>query len=588
MPCSQSRFGFHTVLAFTLICMLCSCAREIMPTGGPSDKEPPKVVADGTTPNLQRNFKKSDIVYRFDEWLQLKDATNQVFISPPTTKKPQVKLSGKRVIVSFDEAEVLRPNTTYTIHFGNSVQDLNEGNAVKDMRFVFSTGESIDSLGLRGKVADALTGLPSKGISVALYTDTNDSVAVKALPDYLAFTDEAGQYQIQNVHEGSYRMVAFKDDNKNNKWSHPQELVAFGDSLVQVLSSNTEAPVLALFKTELPLRLVNKDVSSFGLVKLQYGTDASGLALDVLSDSVSIKYVQRQRDSVLVWYDHQRTTPWLLRCGTDTIEVRPGNRADFLALHSLTWAGAAPATSGVKSSRNRAAPVATTPTATIPVAPRPTQALTEITATRTRQPVFPMAYPIERTDTTRWICQRVQDSTQIQTYSVAIDSLNPTRINISLPAVAGTILYKFTLLPGAITDVWGTINRDTLTASVRVFAGEETGNLNLTIDALIPNTDYLIELKDGGGVIVAKERFRSETKDKKLSFDALVPGSFTAIITKDSNANGFWDSGDYFQKRQPEQIWTQIVEGVRPNWSVDVQITLDTAGKKAKGGGKKI
>ena len=237
-----AKFLQRASILFALVITCTQCAREITPTGGPSDKTAPQLDTLRSTPNLQTNFKKQDIILKFDEWLQLKDVNKQVFVSPPTNKKPLLTLKGKKVVISFDEKEELRPNTTYTIHLGNAIQDLNEGNPVNNMRIVFSTGSTIDSLSVRGKVIDALTGEPANEISVALYAETSDSAIIKSLPDYLAFTDESGQYIIQNIRPDSYTVAAFKDDNKNNKWTNPLELVAFYDTLLNVQSIQTDGP----------------------------------------------------------------------------------------------------------------------------------------------------------------------------------------------------------------------------------------------------------------------------------------------------------------------------------------------------------
>ena len=148
---------------------LVSCARQGAPTGGPKDTTPPSVDTLYSTRNYSTRFRPSKIELRFDEWVTLSDAANQIVVSPPLAKRPEVVLRGKTVTLTFDPSEQLRDSATYTINFGTAVKDLHEGNPVKDLRFVFSTGDLIDSLRVSGKVVDALTGDPVENISVMLY-----------------------------------------------------------------------------------------------------------------------------------------------------------------------------------------------------------------------------------------------------------------------------------------------------------------------------------------------------------------------------------------------------------------------------------
>jgi uncharacterized protein (DUF2141 family) len=553
----------------SILCLFSACARELTPTGGPSDKVPPRLDSLKSTTNQQTNFQKQDIVFKFDEWLQLKDVANQVFVSPPTAKKPQVTLEGKKVIVRFDESEVLRPQTTYTIHLGNAIQDLNEGNAVKDMRFVFSTGPKIDSLIVTGTVIDAITAQPAKNISVALYSNATDSSIIKSLPDYLAFTDEAGQYQLQNVREGSYTLAAMKDENKNNKWSI-QEQVAFADTLILVQNATMQAPPLQLFQSELEQKLIGKILNNFGEIRLTYTNPISDIAVSALSDSITLM-PQYIKDTAIIWYDHQRQTDWTLLAGTDTLNIKPLQRASFLEFHKLTFSGVAPQ----RPSKNKGKGAAPVPEST----PN-TNILQEQIASIGQPASIPMAFPIIQLDTSRWLCKRVKDSTDIRNFKLRIDSINPTKLVIDFGSSV-TEQYRFTLLPGALTDLWGVANTDTLIASFRYFSGEDVGNIHMTLNQLKPGSGYVLELTNAAAPLEPIV-FVADGQVKKFELDNLVPGVYTAKITQDKNANGRWDSGNYMQRRQPESIYTQRLDSVKPNWTVDVIIGLEDGPKAPK------
>ncbi len=154
---------------------------------------------------FQHAFSQRRIELVFDEWVTLSDVGTQVVVSPTLLKRPEVKLKGKKVVVELPEEDTLRPNTTYTINFGTAVKDLHEGNPAENLRFVFSTGDYLDSLTVNGSVVDAFTGDPVEKVSVMLYENLGDSVPRKERPYYFARTNKTGQFSIQNVRPGRFK-----------------------------------------------------------------------------------------------------------------------------------------------------------------------------------------------------------------------------------------------------------------------------------------------------------------------------------------------------------------------------------------------
>ena len=129
--------NFPLFLLLLSLYYLLGCANQGQLSGGKKDTRPPAVDTLKSTPNYQTNFKKQTIKLVFDEWVQLKDVFNQVVVSPPLQEKFNVSLKKKTVSFKFNENEVLRENATYTINFGDCVQDLTERNPAQDLRFVF-------------------------------------------------------------------------------------------------------------------------------------------------------------------------------------------------------------------------------------------------------------------------------------------------------------------------------------------------------------------------------------------------------------------------------------------------------------------
>jgi hypothetical protein len=275
-----------------------ACARPGTPSGGPKDTEPPKIDSTRSTPNFTTRFNQKKIELSFDEWIILKDASQQLLISPPPAKKPEVRIKGKTVVVEFDPQEQFRENTTYTLNFGTAVRDLHEENPAQDLRFVFSTGDVLDSLRLSGIVTDAYSGEPVENVAVALYALTgSDSLPAKERPDYFARTDKSGQFAISNLRAGAFRCAAFEDGNQNLRWDSGSERVAFPDTPASV-SDTTAAPLtLRLFENSEKTRLLESRTKAYGQIQLIYTGFADTVKIESAVAGMSL-WTARLTDSL--------------------------------------------------------------------------------------------------------------------------------------------------------------------------------------------------------------------------------------------------------------------------------------------------
>lgn len=212
-----------------LLCMMYSCANIASPNGGPYDETPPKFIRSTPSPN-QTNFKGQKIELVFDEIVQLDKPMENVIITPPQVQLPIVKAAGNKVIVELKDS--LKPNTTYTIDFTNSISDNNEKNVFENYSFAFSTGDKIDSLEVAGVLLNAENLEPMPGITIGLHSNLDDTAFVKTPFDRISRTNERGHFVIRNVASGTYRVYALNDVNRDYKFDQPGEDIAFLDSLV--------------------------------------------------------------------------------------------------------------------------------------------------------------------------------------------------------------------------------------------------------------------------------------------------------------------------------------------------------------------
>lgn len=224
------KFSSLHILPFTVIILiLYACASTGTPDGGPYDETPPKFVRATPDPNSTGNTRKK-IAIEFDEFIKIENAAEKVIISPPQTEMPEIKASGKRVLVEF--FDTLRANTTYTIDFGDAIVDNNEGNPMGNFAYGFSTGETIDTMEVAGTVLNAQDLEPIKGIQVGLHKNLNDTAFTKLPFDRISRTDSRGRFSIKGVAPGKYRIYALKDGNQNYLFDSKTEIIAYSDSLI--------------------------------------------------------------------------------------------------------------------------------------------------------------------------------------------------------------------------------------------------------------------------------------------------------------------------------------------------------------------
>ena len=547
-----------------VVCGLCACARQGAPTGGPKDTTPPTVVPLGSTPNYATRFQDKHLELKFDEWITLSEAAAQVMVSPPLVKRPEVTLKGKTVVVKFDKAEQFRENTTYTINFGTAVKDLHEGNPAKDLRFVFSTGDYIDSLRSAGKVVDAFTGEPIDNIAVMLYDILADSVVRKERPYYFSRTDKSGSYEIRNIKAGRFKVVAVEDLDQNLRWDGENERIGFLDTALQVRDSMRGSLLFRLFKNQPKFRLGEKNTGAYGVVRLPFNTTTDSTIIRPEPVAGLRLLVEKSQDSIQVWYDIDQPTAWKIFVNNDTVSVKPLSREDFLLKHTLRLASDVPApTVGRKAPQT---------------APVPAPPVTTSTQNPQKSAVFQFNYPVVATDSTRWML--LLDSVRVQGFSLKTDSAAPRQITLQYPWLPGKN-YHLEIQPGAVTDFWGQTNTDTLRRILAVPTDKQLGGLSLKIENLRPTQAYVVQLLNGNNLVEERHWVAGEP-EYTLVLNRLNLATYTVRLLEDQNGNGRWDTGDYWSRRQPEKIVSKKLEPLRANWEVEATISLNPDALKRK------
>ncbi len=233
--------------SYITITGITGCAQIGYPSGGAKDSLPP-VLVNAFPPEGTTNFKDNKITLVFDEYIEVQDIQSNLLVAPFPKTMPNVNHKLRTVTVKIKDT--LLPNTTYSFNFGNSLRDLNEGNPFRNYTYVFSTGNTIDSLTLSGTVILAESGKVDSTLNALLYKNGDDSAVQQRKPDYIARLDRQGNFTFKNLAEGSYKLYALKDGDGGRTYNSPVEIFAFLPNDILVSSVEQKADTLYAYAEE--------------------------------------------------------------------------------------------------------------------------------------------------------------------------------------------------------------------------------------------------------------------------------------------------------------------------------------------------
>ena len=567
-----------------------SCANIGNPSGGPIDKTPPIFMRSNPTPNAV-NVKDRKIEIFFDEIVTLKDPSTKIIVSPAQTEMPRMSALGRKVTVELVDS--LLPNTTYTIDFSNSIQDNNEGNAIDNFAFAFSTGSVIDSMRVSGYVLDSRTLEPMQSVVVGLQSNLADSVFHKEKLQRVALTNDRGQFTIRNVSPGSYHIFALKDLDRDYKFGNPTEDIAFLDSIIVPSIGSREAADTvyndlneidtimratrpAYFPNDILLSMFNEDRKSQYLANnLRVDSTRISLTFAAASDTLPSLSIVGRNDVPDQWYTLERSqtndtlTYWIRPphlVSADTLMVATTYlRTDTAS--NLSWG-----TDTLKFTFQRQK-------AKKKKKNEETDSLEQIRfmelhplANGTQEVYAPLLLqtgtPIERYSREAFHLQRkLQNDTTFypaEIKSIALRDSILSRRDLMLkvdwePGAAYTLAVDSL----AMTDIYG-LQTKPLKVDFNVRKMEEYGNIVFNIPAV--RDSAIVELLDGTEKIV----LRAPVKSHRAELLNLLPGKYYARLFIDRNGNGKYDTGNYDMHLQPEEtVYYPGAINLKKNWDVE-------------------
>ena len=525
-------------LLFALVFQLSNCAKKGSPSGGPRDTIAPVIVRN-VPENYSVLFEGKEIRVYFDEYIKLKDLGKNLIISPPLKYDPIITPQSTSKQLRIRIQDTLLPNTTYSFNFGTSIVDNNEENPLNYFKYVFSTGEFLDSLKVNGSVQDALLPVAEFPITVMLYSyneNFKDSLVFSEKPTYITTTrDSSNTFQIANVKEGKYLLLALKEEASDFTFQPATDKIGFVERIVELPTDSTYQ--LTIFKEEVPYQINRASHVGKTRIALGYNGNANQLEVKPLSDVPegfeSILLQDREKDSAYWWFKPALELDSLRLLAAkgpniDTLIVRMRNLYPDSLMVTGNKTGTLLPTDTVRLKAN---------------------------------------VPIVRLNDER-VKVMDRDSLPIGAAMQLDKTFNLVDILFDLKEEQ---LYSVRLLPGAIIDFYEQTN-DTLEYTIRTKAGSDYGTLDLTLEN-VPDHPLIVELLNEKFEPVKVEVLNEETN---LLFPYINPGKYYVRITYDSNRNGKWDSGEFLSRTKPEEVvyYPKQLE-VRANWSLNERFRLN-------------
>lgn len=526
-------FGF----LFSLI--LISCARVGSPVGGAKDTIAPQFIGsniDTARVNVPTDLKELRIY--FDEYITLKEVQKSLIISPPVKLKKilPTMLGNKFILLQWEEP--LLENTTYNFNFGNSIQDLNEGNILPYFNFAFSTGNEIDNLYISGEVFDGMKkqqensdSVPNdkRNYVVGLYQE-KDTMNYKQKPYYITKADPDGYFELNYLSPGKYRMLAFNDENQNSIYDAGKESVSFLKEPLE-LKTNISGKKMPLFPSKKPLKFLEAKETTGGILMLFEGNPAK---VDVQPAEDKIKDFKiahhPKSDSVHIYFDARKQNLGLTQ--SENIKLKynaDGKQGETSIFYRLNQKD-------------------------------------EMTLTNLKGNLIPPErefhitsnYPLEKIETEKWSLK--VDSITSVPFTTKIAANNAFKILANANFESGK-KYSLTVPRESVSSYFASLTK-THQFNFEIDKAENYGSFILNIENK-PAQPFWIQFLDEQGNV----SFSKLTTESRNAFMQIKPAKYQLRILVDNNENGFWDSADLETLTFAEDVFNfpKVIE-IRPLW----------------------
>jgi hypothetical protein len=526
-----------TCLFLVVITFMISCASLQQPQGGPRDTEAPKVVEEFPK-NLSKNFKGRKIEITFDEFFKLTSEFTEITVSPETEVPPNFKIRQKTLEISFKDS--LDENTTYSINFGKAIQDVNESNVLKNYSFVFATGPKLDSLTISGQVISSVDNKPILDATVLLFPLDKDTLFGKKRPSIYTATDSSGNFNLKNLREDSYQIYAIKETSGDRIYNSPDEDIAFINKPIK-LTKDTSNIILKLFKQEPDkFRIVDRKIENDGKISIYFNQKLENPSISFIGNTIPEKPIVNFTplgDTAQIYlktltFDSLKVIVTNNDTVLDTVTFRRSQKDTYerTILFNNNLSGG------------------------------------KIIPGRNLQITFNQ--PIEQLNQNQ--IEIIEDTIPKQTFIIKKVGNSSFTYQIDYPWKVKK-RYSLQFKEGSVNDIYGTEIK-AIKLEFELDEVENYGNLSLNITKADSSKNYILQL------LTEKNSLYKEflvKKDEIFNINNIPINKFKVKVIEDANNNGKFDSGNVYQKIQPEKCWIWDQEIItRANWDREEKIEI--------------
>ncbi len=583
------------------------CANIMTPDGGPKDTIPP-VIIKLQPDNFATNFKEKKIYIEFNEFVQIKNQNKEMFTSPAMKKAPLLNIRGKGIVITI--RDTLKENTTYAIDLGSAICDNNEGNPLNAMRFVFSTGDKVDSMMCSGYTADSYKADSVSRTFLWFYiadslpkTPGYDSTIFNRKPDAIARAQNNGIFIAQNLKPVNYRIYAIGDKNDNQLYEPGTDMVGLLDTVYNPAKMPEFAiwfDSLRMYPTAEPQlyfrmftdkafvnqRLVDAQRPEQKKAMLYFNDNyprIDSLIFDnIPSDKVLMDPQTNGRDTMALWFNvPAEELPDTIK-GKIVYFRHDSLRQLSKTREPLKLAWKLVETKEQQKERERIEKEKEKAKAEGREYKDPNAKnlfSLKISAGKEVNPErgFDITFgsPAVQFDTTAMEIAMVDEKKQKTPikWHLERDSMNMCRWQV-VAEWKEKCNYSLYIPKHSITDVMGYQN-DSTVMEFATYDPEKFATVSLNVEGA-GRSSYIVLLTDNSGKTLQELK---GVKNGKYRFNYVTPGDIRLRIIEDKNSNGQWDAGDVIAGLQPERAEAYFNDRgedlftTKMNW--DFEINLD-------------
>lgn len=540
------------------------CANPRSPTGGPKDTIPPTLISSYPE-NGTVNFNEQELELEFTEFITAEKLQQKLIITPKTDVTYKSIAKRNKLVIKFNEP--FSDSTTFNLNFSDGVTDITEKNPAINLSLAFSTGTYIDSMSISGNIIDLFTQEPASGYTVALYPFSDSLDYFTDFPLYFATTNDSGNFKLQYLKIGEYRLLSFNDDNRNILLDPETEAHGFiAEDLILDSATTLDKSIPTVLQNVKPLAFINARPAG-PYVEIKYNKTINEYS--IIPDSLYHNTIGDNKDAIRVYkpsYINYGDSLELIVSSKDSLDNHLIDTAKVVFLESNRKPSSF--SMGVKSSSSYLA--------------------------NDNVIVYSFNKPVLAIDTSKFIFYR--DSTFEYNIKTALEwNHNRTRLRLQTDLIKDSLnssfqrsipedttstdsistpkepaklnSIDFNTLAGAFISIENDTSKFK-SLTIPVNESSSYGTIKFTLQTQYES--FTLQLLDKSDKILYQSK-----NEKIFTFPKVKAGNYTIRVLIDTNNDGVWSPGNLLLNQVPEDLYLHPDElSVRENWVIETDLSF--------------